>query len=45
MDEFNKTFQPLQAFYRAMPNYRSVDGIRHPDEVHALLIQLFEEQA
>ena len=45
MDEFNKTFQPLQAFYKAMPNYRSVDGIQHPDKVHALLNQLFEEPA
>ena len=45
MDEFNRTFQPLQAFYKGMPNYRSVDGIRHPDEIHAQLIQLIEEQA
>ena len=28
MVEFNKTFEPLQAFYKGMPNYRSVDG--HP---------------
>jgi adenylate kinase len=45
MDEFNKTFQPLKAFYKAMPNYKSVDGIRHPDQVHAQLIQLIEENA
>jgi len=45
MEEFNRTFLPLQAFYKGMPNYRSVDGAQHPDTVHALLNQLFEEPA
>ena len=45
MGEFNQTFQPLQAFYKDMPNYRFVEGVRPPDEIHAQLVQLFEEQA
>ena len=45
MGEFNQTFQPLQAFYKQMPNYRFVEGVRPPDEIHAQLVQLFEEQA
>jgi adenylate kinase len=45
MVEFNKTFQPLQAFYRGMANYRRVDGSQSPETIHAQLVQLFQEQA
>jgi adenylate kinase len=45
MVEFNKTFQPLQAFYKGMPHYRSVDGSRPPEQIHDQLVQLFQEQA
>jgi len=45
MVAFNKTFQPLQAYYKAMPNYRSVEGTRSPDRIHEQLVQLFREQA
>jgi len=45
MVEFNKTFQPLQAFYQGMPHYRSVDGTRPPEETHDQLVHLFQEQA
>lgn len=45
MVEFNKTFQPLQAFYKEMPNYRFVEGTRSPDRIHEQLVQLFQEQA
>jgi len=45
MVEFNKTFQPLQAFYKEMPNYRFVEGTRSPDQIHEQLVQLFQEQA
>jgi adenylate kinase len=45
MVEFNKTFQPLQAFYKGMPLYRSVDGLRAPDEIHTTILELFQEQA
>jgi adenylate kinase len=45
MVEFNATFQPLQAFYKGMPNYRSVDGLRSPDGIHATILELFQEQA
>jgi adenylate kinase len=45
MVEFNKTFHPLQAFYVGMPNYRNVDGLREPDDIHATLVQLFQEHA
>jgi adenylate kinase len=43
--EFNKTFQPLQAFYQGMPNYHYVEGTRPPEEIHDQVFQLFEEQA
>jgi adenylate kinase len=45
MVEFNKTFQPLKAFYAGLPNYRNVDGNREPDAIYATLVQLFQEQA
>jgi adenylate kinase len=45
MVEFNATFQPLQAFYKGTPNYRSVDGLRSPDGIHATILELFQEQA
>jgi adenylate kinase len=45
MVEFNKTFQPLLAFYKGMPNYRYVDGLREPEQIHDQLVQLFQEQA
>jgi len=45
MVEFNKTFQPLQAYYRGMTNYRPVAGTRSPDAIHAELVQLFQEPA
>ena len=45
MVEFNETYQPLRAYYERMPNYRNVDGDREPDEIHAALVQLFQEQA
>jgi adenylate kinase len=45
MVEFNKTFQPLQAFYKGMPNYRSLDGTRPPEQIHGQLVQLFQEPA
>ena len=45
MVEFNETYQPLRAYYEGMPNFRNVDGCREPDEIHAALIQLFQEQA
>jgi len=41
MAEFNTTFQPLQAFYKGTPHYRSVDGLRSPDEIHATILELF----
>jgi adenylate kinase len=45
MAEFYKTFQPLQAHYQGTPFYRSVDGNRSPDEIHASILDLFQEQA
>ena len=45
MVEFNSTFQPLKAFYKGMPNYQHVDGLRDPEAIHATLVQLFQEQA
>ena len=45
MVEFNKTFQPLQAFYKGMSNYRYVEGSRPPDQIHDQLVKLFQEQA
>jgi adenylate kinase len=45
MVEFNKTFHPLQAYYKGMPNYRFVEGNRSPDQIHAQLNQLFQEHA
>jgi adenylate kinase len=45
MVEFNDTYLPLRAYYEGMPNYRNVDGDREPDEIHAALVQLFQEQA
>jgi adenylate kinase len=42
---FNETFQPLQAFYKGTPNYRSVEGNRPPEALHDRLVQLFQEQA
>jgi len=45
MVEFNKTFQPLQAFYKGMPNYRYVEGSRPPDQIHGQLVKLFQEPA
>ncbi|HLO68998.1 MAG TPA: adenylate kinase [Holophaga sp.] len=44
MVEFNKTFQPLQAHYKGTPHYRSVDGLRSPDEIHGTILDLFQEQ-
>jgi adenylate kinase len=45
MVAFNATFQPLQAHYKGKPYYRSVDGLRSPDEIHASILELFQEQA
>lgn len=45
MVEFNKTFEPLQAHYKGTPHYRSVDGMRSPDAIHASILELFQEQA
>jgi adenylate kinase family enzyme len=45
MAEFNSTFQPLVAFYRALPNFRQVDGLRSPDEVFGTLSTLFQGNA
>lgn len=45
MVEFYKTFQPLLAYYEGIPNYRKLDGAQEPDDIHAALVQLFEEQA
>jgi adenylate kinase len=45
MVEFNKTFQPLQAYYKEMHNYRFVEGNRSSDQIHAQLNQLFQEPA
>jgi adenylate kinase len=45
MNEFNKTFKPLQSFYSNMPNYKYVEGNRPPDQIHDQLVQLFQEQA
>jgi adenylate kinase len=43
--EFNKTFEPLQSFYKGKPNYRYVEGNRPPELIHDRLVQLFQEQA
>ena len=43
--EFNKTFEPLQSFYKGTPNYRYVEGNRPPEQIHDRLVQLFQEQA
>ena len=45
MAEFNSTFQPLAAYYRVLPNYRQVDGLRSPDEVFGTLSKLFQGNA
>ena len=45
MAEFNKTFKPLQAFYKGMPNYSCIEGNRPPDQIHDQLVQLFQERA
>jgi adenylate kinase len=45
MVEFNKTFKPLQAFYKGMSNYHYVEGSRSSDQIHCQLVQLFQEQA
>ena len=45
MVEFNDTYLPLRAYYEGLPNYRNVDGDREPDDIHAALVQLFQEQA
>jgi adenylate kinase len=45
MGEFNSTFLPLQAHYKGGSHYRSVDGLRNPDQVFETLIHLFQEQA
>lgn len=45
MVEFNKTFQPLQAYYKGTPHYRCVDGSRPPEQIHDQLVQLFQEPA
>jgi adenylate kinase len=45
MIDYNRTFQPIRAFYTGMPNYRTVDGLRPPDDIHAALVQLFRENA
>jgi adenylate kinase len=45
MVEFNKTFQPLLAYYKGLPNYRYVDGSRPPEQIHDQLVQLFQEPA
>ncbi|BDU75339.1 adenylate kinase [Mesoterricola sediminis] len=44
MAEFNTTFQPLQAHYKGTTHYRSVDGLRSPDEIHGTILDLFREQ-
>jgi adenylate kinase len=43
MGAFNETFQPLQAFYKGMPNYRLFDGTRPPEVTSEQLAQLFQE--
>ena len=45
MGEFHSTFQPLVGYYRGLPNYRRVDGLRTPDEVFESLSQLFQGNA
>lgn len=45
MVEFNKTFQPMAAYYKAGTQYRRVDGNRKPDQVFESLVQLFKENA
>jgi len=42
--EFNKTFEPLQGYYKGTPNYRYVEGNRPPEQIHDRLVQLFQEQ-
>lgn len=45
MAEFHSTFQPLVGYYRGLPNYRRVDGLRPPDQVFGSLSQLFQGNA
>ncbi|HJW71443.1 MAG TPA: adenylate kinase [Geothrix sp.] len=45
MGEFNSTFQPLLGFYKNRPNFVSVDGNRHPDQVFESLRHVFGERA
>jgi adenylate kinase len=45
MVEFNKTFQPMAAYYKAGTHYRLVDGNRKPDQVFETLVQIFKEHA
>lgn len=44
MVEFNKTFQPLQNYYKVMPNYRYIEGNRPQEQVHDQLVQLLQEK-
>lgn len=45
MGEFNSTFQPLLGFYKNRPNFVSLDGNRHPDQVFESLRHVFGERA
>jgi adenylate kinase len=45
MGEFNATFQPLLGFYKNRPNFVSLDGNRHPDQVFESLRHVFGERA
>lgn len=45
MAEFDSTFQPLLAFYKDRPAFRSIDGNRAPDDVFATLETPFKENA
>ena len=46
MVEFNKTFEPLQAFYKGnaqLPVRGRASGLR--TQIHGQLVELFQEQA
>jgi adenylate kinase len=45
MSEFDSTFQPLLAFYKAKPGFKTVNGNRDPEQVFESLQSLFTEQA
>jgi len=45
MVEFNKTFQPMAAHYKAGTQYRRADGNRKPEQVFESLATLFKENA